>query len=86
MKQLNKDQVGLASLALTVLSFILGFIFRTPLFNTFTLGTWLSLVAFVLSLCAVQDHGNNALARHAFWLSFLVVCITIFIGSSAQYH
>ena len=80
----KKTVIGSASVAFSVLGLILGFIFRRLLFNTFTIGSWLAMIAFLMSLGAVQDHGNNILARTAFWLGTIALFVTVFWGAGTM--
>ena len=80
MEMNKKTCIGLLTIVLSVVGLISGFFMKNLLFDTFTLGTWLSFIAFMLSLGSVQDHGSNVLARSAFWVSFLCMCITIILG------
>ena len=80
METNKKMYIGLLAIGMSVVGLLSAFFLRNPLFDTFTLGTWLSFIAFMLSLGSVQDHGNNRMAKTAFWISFLCMCITIILG------
>ena len=77
----KKTVIGSASVMLSILGLILGFLFRRLLFDTFSIGSWLSIIAFLMSLGAVEDHGNNVLARAAFWMGTISIFATIFWGA-----
>lgn len=78
----KKDLIGWGTLALAVVGVILGFISRGLVFNTFTAGTWVTFISFILSMASVQDHGSNRLAAFAFWFTFLAMCLTIYLGTN----
>lgn len=78
----RKDMIGHLTLVLSAVGIILGFLFRGLVFNTFTAGTWVTFIAFILSLAAVQDHGSNKLAASAFWITFLSMCVTVYLGTN----
>lgn len=77
----KKTLIGRGVLAASFIGLILGMIFRKPFLHTFTIGTWITFAAFLLSLAAVQDHGSNKLARLAYWTSFLCMFATVFFGA-----
>ena len=77
----SKKKLALLVIGLSVLSLLLGFIMPKPLFDTFSLGAWIGFASFMLSLGSVSDEGNNFLAMIAFWVSFIALCATVFIGA-----
>ena len=79
----KKGMIGLITLGMSAVGVILGFIFRGLVFNTFTAGTWITFAAFILSLAAVKDHGSNRLAATAYFVSFLAMTLTIYLGAMA---
>ena len=78
----KKDLIGMGTLILAAVGIVLGFISRGLVFNTFTAGTWVTFISFILSMAAVQDHGSNRLAGFAFWFTFLSMCLTIYLGTN----
>ena len=78
----TKMFIAFASIGLAAIGLILGLLIRTPVFNTFSIGSWLSFGSFLLSLGSVNNEGSNFFAKLAFWLSFIAMCITIFTSSS----
>ena len=77
----SKQKLALLVIGLSVLSLVLGFLMPKPLFDTFSLGAWIGFTSFMLSLGSVSDEGNNFFAMIAFWVSFIALCVTIFIGA-----
>ena len=67
----------------SLIGLFLGFAYPMPLANTFSAGSIISFVAFLLSLGAVKDRGNNLPALLAFIVSFLAMSISIFCSGMA---
>ena len=79
----NKKMIAFLTIGLSIIGLILGVISRKPLFDTFSLGAWLGFISFLLSLGAVEDEGNNFFAKIAFWVSFVAMCVAIFLSVTA---
>lgn len=78
----KKDLIGIATLIMSAIGIVLGFVSKTLVFGTFTAGTWICFVAFIMSMAAVKDHGSNRLAASAFFITFLCACVTIYLASA----
>lgn len=81
MDDKKKNLIGIMTLVMSAVGIIAGFVSKQLVFGTFTAGTWLCFAAFILSLAAVKDHGSNHLAASAFWITFLSMCVTIYLGT-----
>ena len=79
----KKLYIAIGTLLLAGIGLVIGLLDRRLLFNTFSLGSWLALGAFLGSLCGVRDHGSNVIAMLSYWLSFVVVMITVAASSLA---
>ena len=77
----QKDQMARVILIVSAISVLLGFVIRGTIMGTFSLGTWISFLCFILSFGCVHDHGSNRLAALTFWVSFLAMSITILLGN-----
>lgn len=78
----KKQGIALLTIGMSVIALILGFLMRTPIYDSFSIGGWIGFVAFLLSLGAVSDEGNNFLAKIAFFASFAAMCVAIFLGAA----
>lgn len=76
----KKDILGWGTIAMSMIGIVISFFCKDLLFGTFTPGTWLAFIGFILSMGAVHDHGSNRLAASAFWITFLAMSITLFLG------
>ena len=82
MNKINKkDLIGIATLVMSAVGIVLGFVSKTLIFGTFTAGTWLCFAAFLMSMAAVKDHGSNRLAASAFFITFLSAFVTIYLAT-----
>lgn len=80
--QNQRKLFGILSIGLAAIGLVLGLIMKKPILDTFNIGGWLSFVAFLVSLGAVEDEGGNFLAKIAFWISFIALVVTIFVGAA----
>lgn len=79
----QKNLIAFACIAAGIIGAVLGFRFTTPIAGTFSAGTVLSLLAFLFSLGAVKDRGNNLSALLAFFISFTAMSLSIFCSGMA---
>ena len=79
----SKTKTGLLSIALSILAVLLGFLIRKPFIDVISVGFILSFAGMILSLAAVKNHGKNTVAQLAFWLGFVSMWITVYLGASA---
>ena len=79
----TKDLMAFGCLAASVIGLILGIVMPTPVADTFSPGSLISFIAFLLSLGAVKDRGNNLPAILSFTVSFLAMAISIFCSGMA---
>ena len=79
----KKDLTAFGCIAAGIIGVILGMMFTKPIAGTFSPGTVLALVAFLLSLTAVKDKGNNLPALLAFFVSFAAMSLSIFYSGMA---
>ena len=78
----KKDLIGIATLIMSAVGIVLGFVSKTLVFGTFTGGTWICFIAFIMSMAAVKDHGSNRLAASAFFITFLCMSVTIYLATA----
>ena len=81
MDDKKKNMIGILTLVMAAVGILAGFLSKALVFGTFTAGTWLCFAAFILSMAAVKDHGSHYLAASAFWITFLSMCLTIYLGT-----
>ncbi|MBR0398708.1 MAG: hypothetical protein IJI10_10635 [Eubacterium sp.] len=79
----NKTKLGLLSIAFSVLAVLLGFVIRKPFVDVISVGFIFSFAGMILSLAAVRNTGRNTVAQLAFWLGFVSMWITVYLGASA---
>ena len=77
-KDRKKALIAYSCIGISLIGLVLGILMPSPLADTFSPGSLLSFVAFLLSLGAVKDKGNNLAAILAFSISFLSMAISIF--------
>jgi len=80
----KKTLIAWGCIGASVIGLILGIMMPTPVANTFSPGSLISFVAFLLSLGSVKERGNNLPAILAFTLSFLAMSISIFCSGMAS--
>lgn len=78
----KKQGIALLTIGLSAVALVLGFLMRTPIKDSFSLGGWIGFIAFLLSLGTVSDEGNNFLAKIAFFVSFIAMCAAIFLSAA----
>jgi small basic protein len=79
----KKDLIALACIAAGIIGVILGIMYTKPIAGTFSPGTLLALVAFLFSMGAVKDRGNNLPALLAFFIPFAAMSICVFYSGMA---
>ena len=77
----NKKLIALLTIGLSFVGLVVGLWMPTPVLNTMSAGTWISFVAFLLSLGSVENDGGNILAKIAFTLSFIMMTVTVFFST-----
>ena len=77
----GKLAVAAGVIVLAFIGMILGIRFNKPVFGTFSAGTWMTFIAFLLSLGAARDRHSNALPITAFCFSFGAMCATAFVSA-----
>ena len=78
----EKQRLAMIVIVASLVSLLLGIAVRTPIFETFSLGSWGGFISFLLSLGTVSDSGKNEWARIAFWISFAAMCVSIFLSTT----
>ena len=81
---IRKTWIAFGCIGAAVIGLILGIISPKPLADTFSPGALISFIAFLLSLSAVKERGNNLPAILAFTISFLAMAISIFCSGMAS--
>ena len=79
----QKRQMALIITGLSIVALILGMVSRAPVFDTFSPGTWLGFILYLLSLGTVNNSGKNIMAKIAFWASFIAMSVSIFLSVTA---
>ena len=79
----SKTLIAFVCITAAIIGLILGIIMPVPIANTFSLGSLVCLFAFLGSLSAVKDRGNNLPAILAYSLSFLAMASP---SSAAAWH
>ncbi len=79
----SKQLIGIASVVCSIAAVLLGFVIRKPFVDVISVGFLFSFTGMVLSLAAVKNTGRNHLALLAFWLGFVSMWITVYLGASA---
>ena len=80
----KKTLISFACIGMALVGLVLGFLMPSPLANAFSPGALIAFVAFLLSLSAVKDKGNNLPAILAFSTSFLAMAISMFWSGMAS--
>ena len=75
--------IGIISVACSLLAILLGFVIRKPFIDVISVGFIFSFIGMILSLAAVQNTGKNKIPQLAFWLGFVSMWITVYLGASA---
>ena len=79
----SKTMIAFGCIAAAVTGLILGIIMPVPVANTFSPGSLVSFVAFLVSLSSVKDRGSNLPAILAFLLSFGAMAVCVFCSGMA---
>jgi len=80
----KKNLIAFACIGMALIGLVLSIMMPSPLANTFSPGALISFVAFLLSLGAVKDKGNNLPTILAFSISFLAMAVSIFCSGMAS--
>ncbi len=80
----TKNILAFACIAVSLIGLVLGIKMPTPFADTFSPGSLLSFICFLLSLAAVKDRGNNLPAILAFCISFIAMSVSIFCSGMAS--
>ena len=74
----KKTLIAMGCIVLATAGLVLGIFFPAQIGGAFSAGTLLALVAYLLSLSAVKEHGSNIVAILAHMISFFAMAISIF--------
>ena len=80
----KKTLMAFACIGMALIGLVLGIMMPLPIADTFSPGSLISFIAFLLSLGAVKDKGNNLPAVLAFGSSFLAMAVSIFYSGMAS--
>ena len=84
MKDTNESgklRLAFFTIILAIVGIIVGYIKKTPIMDTFSAGTWITLVAYLLSLGSAREKHSNAVPLFAFFFTFGALCVTVVFSS-----